>query len=1177
MALAQRLAFGLLVLMVIIFLTHFGLEMARGIAFQPALTSGADKTIQYLGDLAHGELGLTTAGSINLRSVPVAEVVPERAARSLGLLTVSLLLAAVLGISLGVWAGVRRKSRWPVFTLLASIIGISVPSFFAALLLQMAVIRLTRTTGTTILPVGGFGWDKHLILPALVLAARPLAQIARVTYVTLSETLDRDYVRTAYSKGLTDNMVMAHHVLRNVAVPVLTTVGLSLRFSLSSLPVVEFFFGWPGLGFTLLKSISMQDDNLTVALVLILGAFFILVNVLLDLSYRVIDPRLREQVDQVERLDRVNLWEWFTARWWGLKRFLNDNMLVRRIRKEGAAEPDPFLELLSSLEDNGEEEYTDGRPGELRAWVKGTLGNFPFVVGGLLVAGLVVVLLFGVQLSPHSPYTTRGLEIINGEFSVPPFEPGADYPWGTDVLGRDIMSLILSGAQQTLILAGLVVLARLVVGFLLGALAGWFSGSWIDRLVVSLTEILNAFPTLLLAMILILGLGIRNGFPPFVIALCFLGWGEIMQFVRGQVMSLKPSMFVESAVAVGQRSSRIIFKHILPNLIPGLISLTSLEMGAVLMLLGELGFIGIFIGGGAFAELDVASAPYHYSDVPEWGALLSNVRAYARSYPWTALYPALAFFLAISGFNLFGEGIRRMIETVGVSISRVFNRYAMGLTVVAVVGFIGIRGATGSMAVYERQTVGFRGDKAMQDLLVLSDPALEGRALGTPGMDIAADYIAEKFKALGVQPAGEKLTYFQTRYRDYELLTDVPTLSVDDGGPPAVYRQDFAEYPNDQANMGEAYSKVTLVALGDLSLTGNWFTSYRALQGMELGDEIIMVLSDRDAALLGRLPRGGMLVVADDPSDLARQETLSPRPPRYTMSNIGREIAGVAPTMYISQATADRILAGGGRTVHELRTAADELGQDEVLQIPLDTTVHMTVKGQIQQRFPVRHVIGNITGLSDSRFGGLNNQMIVVMAQYDSPPPSPTGAFYPGANDNASGVAVMLEAIRNMKESGYQPYRTILFVAYSGEGFEGGEYASREVSKFLQAKSGFSNAFDVVAVVELRGLGAGEGDRVEIQAGGSLRLANLFSEAADRMKVPARRGGEQMDISIVFEERSLQEGGQEAPHVGLTWDGWEATSHVAADSPRIVSQDKLEEAGRTLSMALMVLGREESY
>ena len=129
----------------------------------------------------------------------------------------------------------------------------------------------------------------------LVLAARPLAQITRVTYVTVEGILAQDYVRTAHSKGLRSSQITLVHILRNAAVPILTTIGLSLRFALSSLPIVEYFFGWQGLGFTLLQSISNQDDHLTIVLALCLGILFILINLLLDSAYLIIDPRLRNK------------------------------------------------------------------------------------------------------------------------------------------------------------------------------------------------------------------------------------------------------------------------------------------------------------------------------------------------------------------------------------------------------------------------------------------------------------------------------------------------------------------------------------------------------------------------------------------------------------------------------------------------------------------------------------------------------------------------------------------------------------------------------------------------------------------------------------------------------------------------------------------------------------------
>jgi hypothetical protein len=172
----------------------------------------------------------------------------------------------------------------------------------------------------------------------------------------------------------------------------------------------------------------------------------------------------------------------------------------------------------------------------------------------------------------------------------------------------------------------------------------------------------------------------------------------------------------------------------------------------------------------------------------------------------------------------------------------------------------------------------------------------------------------------------------------------------------------------------------------------------------------------------------------------------------------------------------------------------------------------------------------------------------------------------------------MLEVVRAMHDSGYQPYRTFLFVAYSGEGLRGGEWVyPPDPQEFLRARRGFSGNFDLEAVVDLRGLGAGAGDGLLISAGGSLRLAELVERAARQVGVETHRSGEPIDISIVFEEKELGEKGQDVSNVGLSWEGWEPTSRTAADTVASISPDKLEQAGRALTLSLMILGRERQY
>ncbi|HDD54777.1 MAG TPA: ABC transporter permease subunit [Chloroflexi bacterium] len=1171
-----RLVFGLLVLAFITYASFLGLDMARGVPFKQAAGDSVVKTMDYASDALRGDLGETSSGSVSLLSKPVVEVIPDVLIRSLGLLGVSLLVSAVVGVILAVLIAGRR-SGITLAALMVSIVGVSVPSFFAALLLQMGTIKLTQFYGKSLLPVGGFGWDDHLILPVLVLAARPLAQITRVTYITVEDILKQDYVRTAYSKGLRSIYVMAVHITRNAAVPVLTTIGLSLRFALSSLPIVEYFFGWQGLGYTLLQSISNRDDDLTIGLALCLGILFILVNLFLDWSYILIDPRLRDQGANV-RGGKKGFWGFWKNLIKNVRTFLADKPWLRWLPGKKEASQSPFREIIDQRED-GFTYYDTLAMGKarLRVWLKGTLGNPALLIGVVIVTSLALVMFFSPQLSPHSPYQTQGLTIEDGELLVPPFKPDKVYPWGTDPLGRDIMSLILSGAQQTFTLAIFVVVVRLVVGFLLGALAGWFSGSWLDRFVLGASETIAAFPALLLVMVLILGIGIRQGMQPFIIAMSFIGWSEIMQYVRSKVLEIKPQLFIESAEAAGAHSGRILGKHVFPNIIPGLVSILSLEMGAVLMLLGELGFIGIFIGGGAFAEIEIWGPPYHYSDVPEWGALLSNIRLYARSYPWTALYPAGAFFVAITGFNFLGEGIRRFIETVGIAATRlIINKYTLAVFGLLAGVFFWFRGTTGSTAIFIQQAESFQGERAYAYLDILSDPRWEGRSLGTAGMDQAAAYIAGEFEALGLQPAGEEFTYFQTRTREFEYLTREPTLKFYDGSPELVYHEDFVEFVGYYQNLGSAKGEMVFLGLGDLMQTGQWFRNFPALDELDFSGQIVVVLNERDAGILHDIPKDGLLIVTEDESLINQRTTLSARSPFFNPFGSTETIGQNTPILRISTEVANNLLEGTGYQVNSLKIRVDDLKQDECLIIPTGIEAAMTVQGSVVEDFEVRNVIGHLPGNKGDPKAQMDNKLVVVMAQYDSPPLIRGASAPQAANNNASGVALMLELIRTMQESGYQPNRTFLFIAYAGEGQEGGEWVYPDISKFLQAKGGFSKYLDLEAIIGIRGVGAGGGEEVMLSTQGSLRLVELFESSARKLGIPVTKADSQVDLSILFNEGNNVPVA-EASFVGVHWEEWWDTGGTMDDNMDTIDLEKLQQAGEVLSLGVMVMGYELNY
>ncbi len=261
------------------------------------------ETIDFFRDAASGDLGYTVRGVTRRTRVPVTEVVRSAYIESARLLVAAMGLAAVVGVLAGGLAAVKSHTPLALSTLTLTVIGVSIPSFFLALLLRVADILFYRHTGVGLVPVFSSGLDRtqsllpSLTFPALVLAARPLAHITRVTFIALSDILQRDYIRTAHAKGLRPGVVFGRHALRNGGVSILTGVLVSFRFAVGSLPVAEIFFDWPGVGATMLDSIYRGEVNTVVSLALSLGMTFLLLTLLLDGVYRLVDPRLRGGVN----------------------------------------------------------------------------------------------------------------------------------------------------------------------------------------------------------------------------------------------------------------------------------------------------------------------------------------------------------------------------------------------------------------------------------------------------------------------------------------------------------------------------------------------------------------------------------------------------------------------------------------------------------------------------------------------------------------------------------------------------------------------------------------------------------------------------------------------------------------------------------------------------------------
>jgi peptide/nickel transport system permease protein len=237
----------------------------------------------FLSRLAHGDLGR----SISHR-LPNAVVISERLIPTLELGVTALLLNLVVAIPVGTLAASRRGTWVDHTTMSLTLIGQSMPVFWLGLMLMLVFAATLRW-----FPVSGRGDVFHLVLPAVTLAAFPLAQNARMVRSSVLDVLGQDYVRTARAKGMVELTILRRHVLRNAMIPVITLIGIQAGFLLGGAVITETIFAWPGIGRLMVQAIHTKDVPLVQACVVVLALIFVFLNLVVDLLYARLDPRIR--------------------------------------------------------------------------------------------------------------------------------------------------------------------------------------------------------------------------------------------------------------------------------------------------------------------------------------------------------------------------------------------------------------------------------------------------------------------------------------------------------------------------------------------------------------------------------------------------------------------------------------------------------------------------------------------------------------------------------------------------------------------------------------------------------------------------------------------------------------------------------------------------------------------
>ncbi len=266
----------------------------------------------------------------------------------------------------------------------------------------------------------------------------------------------------------------------------------------------------------------------------------------------------------------------------------------------------------------------------------GQLRHDPSAMAGLVI---VVALLLLALAAPWIPGHGPNEQDVANRYAP----PSRDHPLGTDNLGRDELARIVHGARTSILVSVVVGVLVLAIGVTVGTVSG-FVGGFVDGLLMRLVDVLLAFPSLLLALAVtgVLGPGLLH----LAAAMVFVWWAGYARFVRGLVLSTRERPYVESARALGMTEGRVALRHVLPQVVPPVIVLATLQSGRLLLALSGLSFLGLG-----------AQPP-----TPEWGAMLSDAQNYLANAPQLMVYPAIAITVAALGFNLLGDGLRDMLD-----------------------------------------------------------------------------------------------------------------------------------------------------------------------------------------------------------------------------------------------------------------------------------------------------------------------------------------------------------------------------------------------------------------------------------------------------------------------------------------------------------------------------------
>jgi ABC-type dipeptide/oligopeptide/nickel transport system permease subunit len=271
------------------------------------------------------------------------------------------------------------------------------------------------------------------------------------------------------------------------------------------------------------------------------------------------------------------------------------------------------------------------------------LANRRVVLGGGFVLLLLLIAVFAPLLAPQNPLDQDLMLQYAPPFWGDKAEPG--YLFGADNLGRDILSRLIYGSQVALVVSVTAATAAGLLGTLLGLLAGYLGG-WVDAVISRLVDIWMAFPAVLLSIVLVAVMG--TGLYSVIVAIAVIDWTRFCRVIRAETMAQKEQDYVASAVTIGLSRMRILWREVLPNVVPLLIVLFTLEMGIAVIVEAILSYVGLSLS----------------SDFPTWGGMIAAGRQYVHQAPWLMILPIICVVMTVLALNALGDGLKDTLDPV---------------------------------------------------------------------------------------------------------------------------------------------------------------------------------------------------------------------------------------------------------------------------------------------------------------------------------------------------------------------------------------------------------------------------------------------------------------------------------------------------------------------------------